>query len=241
MERTEREKSRENFEGILFTFKGNHKNLDFLKLNMQDLEEMKEYLKSFLKKWKKYYPDQVKTYVEAIVYTKKVSKLEAVKKLEIEIADQVNYLINTFQSFLDPFKIYTFWEISKIHAFLENHEGDFYILSRGEFPEFWAWDKDSSGAPPDNENNAAEYIITGLAFKKDINWGLTLLKNCELAYGLEEKEVILFSDKKIQIIQFEEYVPNFCKKYSDFPVSLYFSLMIILFISIKHSPSLIPL
>ncbi len=178
--------------------------LNFLSLKVLRSEELKEYLNLFLKEWKKFYPDQIKTHIETLTETKKIHKLEAMKKFEEEITSQFNFLINTFQSFPDPFKIYTFWEISGKHGFLKNHKGDedLSVLSGGEFPEFWTWDKDFYG-PPNNQNVTDEYKITGIAYKEYINWSLTLLKNCELAYGLEEKEVILFQDKKIQIIQIE--------------------------------------
>ena len=74
MGKMEREKNRENFEDISVTFKGNHKNLDFLKLDIQNLEEMKGYLNLFMKGWKKFYPAQCETHVDTNACTKNYQK-----------------------------------------------------------------------------------------------------------------------------------------------------------------------
>lgn len=178
------------------------KKLAFLELKVRDPSDLNDYLDLFLKEWRKFYPDQLRTHIENIAYSRKISKLEAIKILEDEITSQFKHLIDTFQSFPDPFKIYSFWEITNVNEFLNNFKENMLPLSQGWFPEFWAWSKDSL-FPPNDENSNQEYAIIGLIFKNNVNWALTLLKNCELAYGLDEKEVVLLPNKEIQIIKIE--------------------------------------
>lgn len=42
------------------------------------------------------------------MYSKKVSRLEAMKEIEEEIIEQYNILIKKYQKFPNPFKIYSF-------------------------------------------------------------------------------------------------------------------------------------
>ena len=49
--------------------------MGFLKLEIQNLEEMKEHLNLFLKEWRNFYPDQLKTNVDSIAYSKKSVKI----------------------------------------------------------------------------------------------------------------------------------------------------------------------
>ncbi len=188
----------------------NNRDFNFLKVNIQQVGNMKRDLRLFLKEWRCFYPDQLKTHIENIVYTVKISKMEAMKMLEEKITNQFNYLIKYFQSFPDPFKIYSFWDLTNVNNFLNNCKEELFALSQGGFPEFWAWSRDSS-FPPYEEVCDEDYEITGLVFKKDVNWALTLLKNCELTIGLNEKEVILFPNIKIKIVKIEGN--NFLKEF----------------------------
>ena len=45
--------------------------------------------------------------------------------------------------------------------------------------------------------------MAGLIFKKDVNWLLKIMKNCEIAYNLDEKEIILFQGAEIKIFKIE--------------------------------------
>lgn len=180
----------------------NNNELNFLKVNVQQVGDMKGELRLFLIEWRRFYPDQLKTHLENIVYTTKVSKMEAMKMLEEKITKQFNFLIKYFHSFPDPFKIYSLWDTTNVNDFLKDCKEEMFVLSQGGFPEFWAWSKDSS-FPPLEEVGDEDYEITGLVFNKDVNWALTLLKNCELTYGLDEKEIVIFPHKKIQIIKIE--------------------------------------
>ena len=84
---------------------------DFIKLRVQDPGELKEFLPSFLKEWRRFYIDQLKIHVESVVHSRKMSKLDRVKIIENEIIEQFNELVETYQHFPDPFPIYSLWEI----------------------------------------------------------------------------------------------------------------------------------
>ncbi len=175
--------------------------MDFLKLKIQNPEEMKGYFPQFLKEWGNFYPDQLKTHVDTIAYSKKISKLEAIKLLEGEITEQFNKLVDIYQSFSDPFKIYSFWEAQK------NIEKGIRV-TRPYDSDVWVWCLDSEypfEVLPFEENNPKTiYQITGLAFKKDVDWKVTILKNCELTIGFDEKEIVLFRGTKIKIVEIKE-------------------------------------
>ncbi len=176
------------------------KNPKLLDIIVQNPEEIKDYLPQFLKEWKKFYPDQIKTHVEALVYTKKISKFEAMKTLEDEITEQVNVLIDRYHYFPEPFKIYSFLDIPNVKVFLRDLRENEYFMFQRNFPELWVWSKDALHSHNEmNLNN--EYLIAGTIFKRDVNWTLTLLKNCEFTYGLDEKEIIIFHGAEIQIIE----------------------------------------
>lgn len=113
-----------------------NKELNFLKANVQQVGDIKGELRLFLKKWRRFYPDQLKTHIDNIVYTVKVSKMEAMKILEEKITDQFNFLIKYFYSFPDPFKIYSLWDITNVNDFLKDFKEEMFILSQGAFQNF---------------------------------------------------------------------------------------------------------
>ena len=124
------------------------------------------------------------------------------KTLEDEITEQFNHLVATYQEFPDPFKIYSIRQIPEESEFFKNYIGneELSTFSMGDFPEFWTWDEDSHYFTIYEDDNN-DYKITALIFQKDINWALTILKNCEFAYGVHEKEIILLPRIKVQIIE----------------------------------------
>jgi len=84
--------------------------LDFLKLTIHVTEELKAHLKLFLKEWRNFYPDQLKTQANNIAYTKKISMLEAIKQLEDEIIEQFNNLVDTLLYVKrNPGKRFIYW------------------------------------------------------------------------------------------------------------------------------------
>ncbi|MFX1570403.1 MAG: hypothetical protein ACFFCV_18735 [Promethearchaeota archaeon] len=176
-------------------------NRPWAKISVEDPEELNELLPPFLVEWRKYYPDQLKTHVENISYSKKVSKLEAMKILEKEITDQFNQLVFIYQTFTDPFKIYSFWEIDWKNELLQDSKKELCVSRKGK-SDVWTWSTDSL-YPCEEINDSNVYLVTGLIFKKDVDWKITLLKNSELNIGLDEKEIVLFPESTIQIIRIE--------------------------------------
>ena len=189
--------------------------MDFLKLNIQNPEEIKGYFPQFLKEWRNFYPDQLKTHVDTIAYSKKISKLEAIKLLEEEVTEQFYNLVDIYQNFPNPFKIYTLWPVLDVNEFLKHIKGGIFAQHQQYYPEFWAWSKEStfppefwawskeSTFPPENIDADETVFMTGLIFKKEVNWPLTLMKNCILVYGLDEKEIVLLERTAIDIVKIE--------------------------------------
>ncbi len=165
----------------------------------EDIDDMKDYLPYFLKEWKQLYPDQVKTHVNAIAYSKEVSKMEAIGILENDISEQFTDLITMYKKFPNPFKIYSYCVISSDHTNLDIKNLYETLEIDGKLPLIWVWSEHTQ-YPFDFELKDA-YLVTGLVHKKDIDWNMTLLKNCELSCGLNEREIIIVPEIKVQIIK----------------------------------------
>jgi len=135
--------------------------------------------------------------------------MEAIKLLEEEITEQFNVLVDVYQKFPNPFLLYTFRQIPNIEEFFKGIKEDMFFEYKRDDPQRCSWAEISRFYEEVIGTNEALFIA-GLICKEVVNWPMTIMKNCELAYGLDDKEFILFQGTEIKIIKIE--VKNFVRE-----------------------------
>ncbi len=178
---------------------GGFKQSSLLKLYETIPETLDRDLSTFLKKWKTVYSNQFNWRTNEIMRGKQITKLKAEKLVEFEIKEQFKSLVIKYRNFPDPIKVFGFFTLTNNGEFQKAISTGYTSIELGSLPTKWVWSIDSLRTPNDFTLKNT-YLLTGIAWQIEVDWWLTILKNCELPFGLDGKEVIFYQNSIVQIV-----------------------------------------
>lgn len=164
------------------------------------LKSPNKYIDEFKKEWLKQNYD----FIESSVEKEKIKEFQSA--LLSQAIDDYYNLLEDFSYFPDPFKIFRAITIKDFDKFFEYLEKGEYLKDYEGLGIYWTWDEYSATPiwASRGEGEKAENIrITALINKDEVDWWNTILLNTDSSIGEEEKEIRLFKNSEIEIIEIE--------------------------------------